>query len=361
MMSAQLLVIVVGAVTLIVAAALVAPGLFHDHLVRTGAGSPEVQDHAEQAFASSFAVALVVSAVASVVAAAVVSWLLVRRVSRPVEELAVAAEAVAAGRYDVVVPDASFADELHGLSSSFSRMSRSLAETDASRSRLLADLAHELRTPLATLEAYIDGIEDGVVPDDPRSWDTMRDQVTRLRRLAGDLREAAAAEEHALDLHLVPLDLRATVAAAVAAAGPRYAAKGVGLSDGTAGTPLTVLGDAVRLQQVLANLLDNALRHTPPGGHVVLTASVGVNGVTVAVADDGDGIPAEHLQSVFTRFHRVDPSRQTHDGSGSGLGLTIARAIVLDHGGTLTAASDGPGTGATVTLSLPGAPAATAR
>jgi two-component system sensor histidine kinase BaeS len=183
-----------------------------------------------------------------------------------VEELAEATESVAAGRYDVEVPDANFSVEFHQLSQSFTNMAGRLAATDIARSRFLADLTHELRTPLATLEVYIDGLEDDVVPHDAKSYATMRDQVDRLRRLSLDLRDASAAEEHALNLDLEELDARSVAAASVAAASPRYQAKGVELEWDDFGQPCRIVGDRVRLQQVLGNLLDNALRHTPAGG-----------------------------------------------------------------------------------------------
>lgn len=359
LMAAQALVIAVGAVTLLVTAVLVAPGLFRDHLARTGVDSPDVQHHAEQAFASSFAVAITVAAAGSLIAAGLVSWFLVRRVARPVEDLAAAAETVAGGTYTVQVPENAFSSELAQLSSSFAHMADRLAATEVTRTRLLADLAHELRTPLATLEAYIDGLEDGVVPTTADAYATMRAQVARLRRLSTDLREAAAADEHAL--HLVATDLDATevTRAAVTAAAPRYVAKGVDLELAGAAADLRLHADPERLQQVLANLLDNALRHTPAGGYVRVTVARAPGPrVVIGVVDDGDGIPADQLAAVFDRFHRVDPARATSDGSGSGLGLTIARAIVADHGGTLTAASDGPGLGSTFTVRLPAVPTA---
>ncbi|MHB1212443.1 MAG: sensor histidine kinase, partial [Candidatus Nanopelagicales bacterium] len=231
-------------------------------------------------------------------------------------------------------------------------MSARLSDTEASRIRLLSDLAHEIRTPLATLEAYIDGLEDGVVPTDPAAWSTMRDQVLRLRRLTADLRETAAAEEHALGLQLQATDLARVVTEAVEAVVPRFRAKGVHAM--TAGTdrPVLVRADADRLQQVLANLLDNALRHTPGGGHVVASLATEGRRAVIRVSDDGDGIPPDQLDAIFARFHRVDASRTAADGSGSGLGLTIARAIITDHGGTITATSDGPGRGATFTITL---------
>ena len=359
LMTAQVLVIGVGAITLVVTAALVAPGLFHMHLARTGEDSPEVRHHAEQAFASSFAIALGLATVAALAAAGLVSWFLVRRIAQPVAQLADAADAVAAGRYTVAVPEAGFASELARLATAFDHMAQRLAETDASRTRLMADLAHEVRTPLATLEAYIDGMEDQVVPVSAESWTTMRGQVSRLRRLATDLREAAAAEEHALGLLLTPVDAGEVAAAAVAAAGPRYNAKGVALDLHAHPEPSTILADSERLQQVLANLLDNALRHTPPSGRVAVTVSGAGGRVRLAVADDGEGIPADQLDAVFERFHRADPARVASDG-GSGLGLTIARAIVSDHGGTISAVSRGLGHGSTFTVDLPAASATSA-
>jgi len=194
-----------------------------------------------------------------------------------------------------------------------------------------------------------------VVPEDAASWSTMRGQVARLHRLATDLREVASAEEHTLVSALRPTSVDEVCDAAIASARPRYQAGGVALTFvGPARMP-EVLADAGRLHQVLVNLLDNALRHTADGGHVELRATVVDSRVRLALSDDGEGIPRDQLDAVFERFHRVDPARVVADG-GSGLGLTIARAIVADHGGTLVADSDGPGHGATFTIELPAAP-----
>ena len=353
LMLAQALVVAIGAITLVVAATLVAPGLFRDHLMHAGVTDPEVQVHAEEAFASSFAIAVAVAVVAALTAAGLVSWFLVRRISRPVEDLADSAHEVAAGRYDVEVPAATFSNELNELSESFAFMAGRLADMDATRIRLLADLAHEVRTPLATLEAYIDGMEDHMVPVEAASWATMRDQVARLRRLSGDLRETAAAEEHALGLTMAPIDARAAAAAATAAALPRYQSKDVDLSLSVPESVCGIWGDDVRLQQVLGNLLDNALQHTGGGGKVDVTVLTVGGSVAIRVTDTGEGIPPEQLESVFERLHRVDRSRHASDGSGSGLGLTIARAIVTDHGGKLTASSQGIGHGSTFSITLP--------
>jgi two-component system, OmpR family, sensor histidine kinase BaeS len=332
---------------------LVAPGLFHRHLAASGEDSALVRHHAEQAFVSSFVISLTLASVAALAAAGLVSWFLVRRVAHPVEELAQAADAVAAGNYRVEVPTADFSTELRRLSDAFAHMAGRLADTDAARSRLLSDLAHELRTPLATLEAFIDGIEDGVVPDNPASRATMRAQVARLRRLATDVRETAAAEEHALGLVLARCDAAAIADAAVAGAVPRYQAKSVDLDLVRPAVLPPVQADHERLQQVLANLLDNALRHTPGGGHVELAVICDSGQVQFRVRDDGEGLPPDQLEAVFQRFHRADPARARSDGGGSGLGLTIARAIVADHAGSLTAYSAGLGQGATFTVTLP--------
>ncbi|MCZ3389560.1 MAG: HAMP domain-containing histidine kinase [Actinomycetia bacterium] len=353
LMTAQVLVIGIGALTLIVTAVVVAPGLFSEHLARTGEDSPEVQHHAEQAFASSFAISLLLATLASLVAAGLVSWFLVRRVADPVAQLADAADAVAAGDYRVQVPHTGFSSEIVRLSDAFDHMATRLADTETTRTKMLANLAHEVRTPLATLEAYIDGMEDRVVPTEAQSWQTMRDQVARLRRLATDLREAAAAEEHALGLVLEPADAGQLAETAVSAARPRYQTKGVALELDIPDTSVGVHADQERMQQVLANLLDNALRHTPPCGHVTVQVTVGDRSVRTQVTDDGDGISPEELEAVFDRFHRADPARAVTGGGGSGLGLTIARAIVVDHGGTLVAQSTGHGEGATFTVTLP--------
>ena len=358
LMQAQALVIGVGGLTLIIAAVIVAPQLFHIHLIDSGVGDLESQLHAEEAFASSFAISVGVAVVAALLTAGAISWFLVRRVSRPVELLAQSAQAVAAGKFDVAVPDAAFSRELDQLSTSFSDMAHRLAETEVTRARLLADLAHELRTPLATLEAYIEGMEDGVLPTDAAAWGIMLAQVERLRRLASDLRVVAAAEEHALGLRLEPSDAALLASLAVAAAAPRDLAKGVGLHLTASHETLDVVVDAMRIEQVLANLLDNALRHTPAGGSVTVGARRGAGDIRIDVSDTGEGISPGQLSMIFERFYRADPSRVSADGGGSGLGLTIARAIIADHGGTIEASSAGSGRGTTFTIHLPSVPAA---
>jgi two-component system, OmpR family, sensor histidine kinase BaeS len=358
LMLAQVLVITAGAVTLLVTAFLVAPGLFSDHLARAGVSDPEALGHAEAAFTVAFGIALPVGALMSLTAAGLVSWVLVRRLARPIEQLAASADVIAAGGSDVPVLDAGFSSEMRALADSFEHMAQRLADVDAGRARLLADLAHELRTPLATLEAYLQGMQDGVVPLTEESWATAQEQIDRLRRLSTDVREVADAQEHALDLHPEMVDLADVAATAVGLVEPRAAAAGLTVDVVPSPTPASTLADRDRIGQVLGNLLDNAVRHTPAGGRIHVAVTGTTDEVCVSVTDTGPGIPTDQLESVFDRFHRGDPSR-TPDGSGSGLGLTIARAIVVEHGGHLEASRAPTGMGgARFTVCLPRQPVA---
>ena len=353
LITAQVIVVAVGALTLALTATVVAPPLFRRHLSRAGITSAPVRRHAEEAFVSTFTLSLAAATAAALLAAGVASWILVRQVSAPIEALARTADALAAGHLSTPPPGMGSSSELGRLSDAFSRMAIRLADTDASRSRLLSDLSHELRTPLATISAYIDGMQDDVLARDAQSWDTMRAQVSRLSRLTTDVRDAAAAQEGTLSLQPRVIDPARLAHDAVDAAAPRFATRGVHLSYAGPTTGLGVVGDPERLAQVLANLLDNALRHTPSGGHVTLGVRSAATHVLLVVTDDGDGIATDQLEAVFDRFHRGEPSRATGDDHGSGLGLTIALAIVTTHAGTLVAASPGVGHGTTVTMSLP--------
>ncbi len=353
--TAQLLVIAITFTALLVTVLLVAPGLFLHHLRMTGEDSPSVQSHAQEAFETSVGLALLSAAAVAVVAAIVLSWFLARRVSRPITDLATSAEAVSHGNYDVVVPETGFGTELETLSQSFQDMADSLATTDEARTQMLSDLSHEIRTPLATLEAHIDGLEDGVIPTNAATYEVMRGQVHRLRRLATDVRLSAQAQEHALDLHPAPTKVSELVRTACALYAPRYQEKAVRLDDRCHDDhEIFVLVDRDRMQQVLGNLLENALRHTPAGGTVSVRCRHQGHNVAISITDTGVGIASDELGRVFHRFQRLDNSRQS-DSGGSGLGLTIARALVQSQNGDLTAHSDGPGTGSTFTIRLPSA------
>jgi len=174
----------------------------------------------------------------------------------------------------------------------------------------------------------------------------------RLRRLVDDLQKVSRAEERQLDLRLRPISLTAVVEAAAQAAGPAYAAKGIALETAIAERLPELAADPDRIGEVLANILDNALRHTPTGGRVEVRAARRSDEVELTVADTGEGIPPEHLSRVFERFYRIDSGR-TRALGGSGIGLAIASALVEAHGGRIRAESEGPGKGARVVVTLP--------
>lgn len=347
---AQLAVLGVAAAVAAVTAALVGPPLFHEHMVRAGADpSSSTLAHVEEAFRSAGLITLVTAGAAAVLAAAAVAWLLGRRLARPLTSMAAAAGEIADGRRDVRLDEPSAPAEIATVTTAFNRMADDLEQTEQVRRRLLADLAHELRTPLATMTAYLDALEDGVEPDSSTAG-VLHEQVERLTRLTHDLRAVSQADESALTLDRESVDVTALLAVATESVRTRLAGSAVALRDEVA-PGLVVAGDRLRLQQVFANLLDNAVRHTGEGTITVRATARG-DTVELVVSDTGEGIARQHLAHVFDRFFRADTSRD-RDHGGSGLGLAICRALVHAHDGTITASSDGPGAGATFTVRLP--------
>lgn len=348
---AQAAVLLLAAAAAVLVAAAVGPPLFHEHLVRAGTdATPGALAHIEEAFASAGLITLAAALSIAMIAAVAVTVLLTRRLTRPLDALAYAAAEVASGRLDVRVEPAHTPAELATVTEAFNTMARDLDETDQVRARLLSDLAHELRTPLSTLTAYLDALDDGVTTATPDTVAVLREQVDRLTRLARDIRAVSAAAEEsadALDLQPVPVpDLVESACAPLRTRLPDEVRLTIDVEPG-----LTVHADRDRIAQVLTNLLDNAARHTQ-AGHITVTADGYGDTVRIEVADTGDGIGAEHLPHVFERFYRSDSARD-RDRGGSGLGLTICRAILRAHGGTITAASPGPGRGSTFTITLP--------
>jgi two-component system sensor histidine kinase BaeS len=351
---AQTLVLVAGTLTAWLIAANVGPSLFHTHLASANVGSTPTQiAHAEMAYQSANTISLSFALLAAVVAALAVSVYQTRRIGRSVATIAAAASNVAGGHYDIRVPGPGLGPEFDALASAFNQMADRLGSVERTRRRLLADLGHEMRTPVATLEAYLEALEDGVATLDAATAGLLRSQTRRLARLSEDISTVSRTEEGQVRLDMVAVDPALVVAAAVNTAAEAYEAKGVRLvSDIAGGLPELSL-DPERIGQVLGNLLDNALRHTPAAGTVIVSAALSrTGGVAVSVADTGDGIPPEHLQHVFERFYRVDTARDRTHG-GSGIGLAIAKALVEAHGGRLTVTSAGTGQGSTFLILLP--------
>jgi len=344
----------VGVATAWVVGASVGPSLFHEHLLRAVASGESPTDHAERAFATASAVSLSIALVTALIASAGVSVLVARRIRRSLAPFALAAQRVADGERNVQVFPPGIGPEFDRVADAFTAMATELSHVEDTRTRMLADLAHEMRTPLAVLAAYLEAIGDGVEHVDERTVQTMQDQVSRLTRLSADVALVTSAEEGRLSLARRPIDLDNVVRETAAQVSDRLGEHGVTL-DVTSVSGLLVNADADRIGQVLTNVLENARQHTPTGGavYVEVTAEPGVARVTVR--DTGEGIAAEHLPRVFDRFFRVDAARDRAHG-GSGIGLSIARAIANAHGGTLIATSDGAGTGATFSLTLPRLP-----
>jgi signal transduction histidine kinase len=354
---AQGIVLLACTLTAALVAALVGPLVFHQHLADAGqATDSNEQWHIEVAYREAAALALGVALVISLACALAVTWYLSRRLASPLAALTESASAMSAGDYQTRVPTTGAGAELDALAAAFNAMAAELETTEDTRRRLLADLAHEMLTPVATIAAYLEGLDDGLATWNPATSAVLHDQSHRLARLAHDIDDVSRAEERRITLDLVAVPVEDLVLAALAVARQAYGQKGVHLVGApSAESDAQVRVDRARLGQVFTNLLDNALRHTPAGGSVTVQAAREAGRVTVRVDDTGEGIPAGQLGHVFERFYRGDTARDRNRG-GSGIGLTISRAIVEAHGGTLTAQSDGPGTGATFTITLPDHP-----
>jgi signal transduction histidine kinase len=350
---AQSLVLVTGAATTWIVAAVVGPPLFREHLRRAGvAAMSSEQMHAEEAYTYATVISIGVALAVSALAALVVTWYFSRRVQRSLAEVSLAAAAIADGRYDFRVSSPQLGDDFDSLSRAFNQMASRLGSVETTRRRLFGDLAHEIRTPVSVLEAYLEAVEDNVKTLDPETITMLRDQTRRLVRFSDDVAALAQAEESQASIAPTSVAPEELIDTAVTAAADRFATKDVVLTSHVDSDLPALWVDAHRLGQVLGNLLDNALRHTPPGGRVDVAARSDERDVTITVTDGGDGITAEHLPHVFERFYRADAARDREHG-GAGIGLAIAKALVEAHHGQITASSGGPGAGATFTIVLP--------
>lgn len=279
--------------------------------------------------------------------------LLSRRVLAPARALGAAARLLGRGDLSQRVPVRG-GGELADLGRTFNAMAANLERAERQRRNLAADAAHELRTPLSNLQGYVEAMRDGLMEPDERTMDAVHQQVLQLVRLVEDLRLLALADAGALRLERTPDSLERVLTGSLAAVRPRAEARGIALSlEIPADLPLVEM-DGERIAQVVGNLLENAISHTPSGGGVGVAAVVTAAGAArVAVTDSGTGIPPGELPAVFERFHRVDPSR-TRSSGGTGLGLTIAKQLVEAHGGVISVESElGEGSRFAFELPLP--------
>lgn len=301
------------------------------------------------AFASALNTALIVGVMAGVVAAALVAAFVTRRLVRPLEAIRLATRQIAAGSYEASVPLPS-EPELAELAGDVNSLARALAETETRRTRLLGEVAHEMRTPLTSLDGYVEGMIDGVFAPDPHTLVSLSAEIRRLHRLADDLSSLSRAEERGLELDLADTDLAALARRATARLAPQFSDAQLTLSV-EADTAVPVHVDPDRVTQVITNLLGNALLATPAGGTVTVAVSRNGGHGEVIVSDSGIGLAPADTKRVFERFYRAPGN--TRRSEGSGIGLTIARGLARAHGGDVTATSAGRGRGATFVLSLP--------
>jgi signal transduction histidine kinase len=273
-----------------------------------------------------------------------------RRILAPIEALTAAAQRLEAGDLSQRVEITSH-DEIGDLAHAFNAMADGLARLEELRRNLVGDVAHELRTPLSNIRGYLEAIQDGVVEPGPDIVDSLYEEAMLLHRLVDDLQELALAEAGQLRLERRPVALADVVDRAVGAVHPRAEAGGITLRVDVADDLPLVDVDPQRIGQVLRNLLDNALAHTPASGEIVVAASLAEHWIEVRVRDTGVGIAPEDLPYVFERFYRADRSRARATG-GTGLGLAIARHWVEAHGGEIRVES-AVGQGTCFTLTLP--------
>lgn len=328
-----------------------APRLFDESLGRGrgGMGAGSVSGVLRQQFGDAVDSALLWGTLVGVAAAALLGVVLARWLLAPLGRVRQATKQIAAGRYDARVKPPSLV-ELADLAEDVNVLATSLAETESRRTRLLGEVAHEMRTPLTVIDGYVEAMIDGVMPSDAENLGQISDEVRRLRRLAEDLSTLSRAEEGRLTYEFAVLEVGTVVQAVAERLRPQAHDAGVDLRvtiDGVA----RVNADADRIAQVITNLLGNALRATPSGGRIDASVRTAEGIVQVAVADTGEGLAADDVERIFERFYRV--GRRSPGDTGSGIGLTIARAIMRAHGGDLVASSDGLGCGARFVATLP--------
>lgn len=281
----------------------------------------------------------------------VTSFTLAKVLAAPLQQLTHASRQIASGNFTPIQMSEG-ATEVQELASQFNQMAQALKDAEQRRAALIGDVAHELRTPLTSIQGYAEGILDGVMKPDERNITIIRDEANRMHRLVDDLQALSRAEAGTLTLYRAPADLHEIVRRATELLEGTALERQVTFVSTHENPAEPVACDADRISQVLINLLTNAIRVSQPHGRIEIATGHDATTVWCRVRDFGEGIDAQHLPHIFERFYRVDPSRTRATG-GAGVGLTIARAIIEAHGGTLNAQSDGLGAGATFVMTLP--------
>ena len=289
-------------------------------------------------------------AVAALLFAALISAILAKQLTRPIRALASGAHSITAGHFDTRIPVAR-GDELGDLAGDFNRLAETLEKNRLSRQRWVADISHELRTPLAILRGELDAIEDGVRTFDTTTRNSLQAEVARLSKLVGDLHDLSVYDEGGLDYQSERFDIGTVLGAVLENAENRLQDAGIELTRQLPEGPVEVLADAIRLEQLFTNLIENTVRYTDAPGSLHVVCSVGSGMVDIQFADTAPAVPERSLGQLFDRLFRVSASRSRGTG-GSGLGLSICKAIVDAHGGTIHAMNSNTG-GLLICVRLP--------
>jgi two-component system, OmpR family, sensor histidine kinase BaeS len=328
---ASLVVVAIALAILAIGVMRVGAETFMDLMKSVGAPT----DEAAAMFQTSVTEILAVAAVVAALASLAVGTLLARRIARPIERLAAAAQRTAEGDLRATAP-VEGPSEVRALADAFNVMVDRLAEQDAVRREFVVNASHELRTPLTNLQGYLEALRDGVLPPDPATFDSLREEVDRLTRLASSLDALAGAD----DERPMPedLDIGALVRTSLELAAPSFARRGLRVHS-SVGTGLVVHARSDELTQVVSNLLQNAVRYTPAGGEVRVAVAREDGHAVVRISNSGSEIPAEDLPRVWERFFRVERSRDRASG-GAGIGLAIVKRLVEEAGGRVGATSE---------------------
>jgi len=311
---------------------------------------PDLNRTALQISYNSIGIYFLRGGIIALVIAIILTFFLSRRILSPVKALTKAARKFGNGDFSQRV-DYKGKGEFGELASSFNSMADDIDAAQRLRRNMVADVAHELRTPLSNLKGYLEAISDGVVQPDEATIHSLQEETSSLSHLVEDLQELSLADAGELKMNFQPENISDLIDETVAALNPKATSKELTLTSELPDVIPTINIDSHRIKQVIYNLMENAIAHTPKGGKINVSAREQDNKVFVSIADTGEGIPPEDIKLIFERFYRVDKSRTRATG-GSGLGLTIAKRLVEAHGGTITVQST-VGQGSTFTFSLP--------
>ena len=354
-----LLIVLVGVGTLLLVVFALAPTLFQAQLLPILQTHPAALTTSEAsqrilgAFLGTLLLALAVAAVVATVTSLATSIFVARRITIPLRLMTQVSERISAGHYAerIEIAPVHTSDELGQLASSINTLAVALEQTERRRLEVIGNVAHELRTPIATLQGYLEGLLDGVIEPTPQIWAMLHTEAGRLRRLVDDLQELSRAEARQIPIALQPVAPQRLVQDALVPLEGQFAEKGLELVIHVPEDIPQVMADPTRAVQILTNLLVNALRYTPAPGRVEVAVSREEDMVAFRVSDTGIGLTPDSIAHLFERFYRVDRSRSRAFG-GSGIGLTIAQSLAQAMGGEIRVESAGPGQGSSFTLTL---------